>query len=194
MSRSDLALSTGIVVFVALLWIATFWANTWLDPVFFEQTGISWLFLPAGIRLMSVAVFRWDGVIGLFAGALVTSILLYQDPFLVLATALQSALSPLIALLLLERSRLVQTNLARITPLGVIAMCLVFAAVNALLGQGFFLLYGVSPVETAIPDTIAMFVGDLAGSFLVVSLISVGLRLKRNANSPVRESSGQSNA
>lgn len=194
MSRSDLALSTGIAVFVALLWIATFWANTWLDPVFFEQTGISWLFLPAGIRLMSVAVFRWDGVIGLFAGALVTSILLYQDPFLVLATALQSALSPLIALLLLERSRLVQTNLARITPLGVIAMCLVFAAVNALLGQGFFLLYGVSPVETAIPDTIAMFVGDLAGSFLVVSLISVGLRLKRNANSPVRENSGQSNA
>lgn len=178
LNRNDVLVSLVVIGLVALLWVITFWINTWLDPVFFEHVGVSWVFLPAGIRLLSVAVFRWDGVFGLSVGTLVTSIALYDDTLLIVGTAILSGLAPMLALQLLERARVVNTDLRAITPLGIISMCFVFAALNTALGQGFFLLQGTTSLSGVLAISGAMFTGDLVGALIVISLFSLALRLR----------------
>jgi hypothetical protein len=65
--------SLAVAASVAALWVGLFKFNS----IFFEYLGvsqyISWVFLPAAIRMISVMLFDWVGAAGLFVGAVITS-------------------------------------------------------------------------------------------------------------------------
>jgi len=59
---------------VSLTWILLFYLNALIFQTLSINHLVSWIFLPACIRLLSVLIFEWAGVFGLFLGALVTSV------------------------------------------------------------------------------------------------------------------------
>lgn len=163
------------ICFIALCWVLLFRLN----EVFFESIGVSkyiaWIFLPAAIRMLSVMVFEWVGVIGLFFGALITSEPLLENN---LSTALVlsalSALGPLAAVMICSKWLRLPRSLAG---LGSRQICL-FSLMGALFNvipHNLYLYFSdkmSSPFEGLLP----MFIGDLAGTAIVIYLSSLVLK------------------
>ncbi|MDX1454042.1 MAG: hypothetical protein R3217_01160 [Gammaproteobacteria bacterium] len=155
----------------AVLWIITYSANTLLDPLFFKQVGVSWLFIPAGIRLLAVIVGRWQGALGIMLGTLATNLYLFSDPYFIYGAALLSGLGPLLVLYLLELRPGFRDNLVFLSIPNLIALCMMFAAINVALTQVFFLAIGITDPLAFAGAATAMFVGDFSGSVLVMVLV-----------------------
>lgn len=67
--------------------------------------NITWIFLPAGLRLFFILVYRHPALVGLFLGSLLASVHLTEEnlsPFTLLL-ALASTLNPLVALYAIKR-------------------------------------------------------------------------------------------
>ena len=64
--------NTGIVLLVTLLWVLLYQLNMAMFHKLLFSTYVTWIFLPSGIRLLSVIIFGRLGVLGLFIGALIT--------------------------------------------------------------------------------------------------------------------------
>lgn len=60
------------VAVVVLLWTLLFELNHWLFSSVEQTPFISWMFLPAALRVLAVLLLGWRGVAGLFLGALLT--------------------------------------------------------------------------------------------------------------------------
>lgn len=161
----------GIILAVAATWIFTFGLNTLLDPVFFEHIGVSWLFIPAGVRLLAVVLYRWKGAFGICVGSFVTSLYLYEDPVFITGTSIISGAAPWIVLQLLELNPGFRQNLADLSWLNLLLMCLMFALVNVTLTQGFFVYMGTTGYSAVPEISLAMFIGDLSGAILVMASV-----------------------
>ncbi|MEI8402611.1 MAG: hypothetical protein WCG12_17555 [Alcaligenaceae bacterium] len=115
---------------VALLWVLLFRLNRWAFSSIDVTIFISWIFLPAAIRMLAVMACDWAGALGLFAGALFTS---QADPAAGLTDGLVlaflSATGPLVAFWLCTRLLSLPVTLTGLTA----RQLLVFAAVGAVL-------------------------------------------------------------
>ncbi|HEY5994022.1 MAG TPA: hypothetical protein VIU46_05405, partial [Gallionellaceae bacterium] len=86
---------------VALSYWLLYYVNGWVFASFGVTSTISWVFLPAAIRMIAVLLFNWRGVAGLFAGTLATCV-----PVLGIASAdtyifpILSSICPMLAALL----------------------------------------------------------------------------------------------
>ena len=83
------------------LWIGLFALNGWLfDRLAFSEQ-VSWIFLPAALRMIAVLLAGWVGALGIFLGSVATSIYLLglNDPDYILIVGGISALAPTAALL-----------------------------------------------------------------------------------------------
>ena len=58
---------------VAIAWTLLFKLNMWLFKSLEVNQFVSWVFLPAFIRILSVLLFGWAAVVGLIVGAIITS-------------------------------------------------------------------------------------------------------------------------
>jgi len=86
------------VVGIALSWVLLFKANGLIFSYFEQSHFISWLFLPAGVRLIATLLFGKVAILGLFAGALISGLPLNLN-FISLATlSLISAINPYISI------------------------------------------------------------------------------------------------
>ena len=82
-----------------------FLINQSVFEIFYVSENINWIFLPAGLRLFFILVYRHRVLVGLFLGSLLASVYLTQEtlsPF-TLCLALASTLNPLIALYAMEK-------------------------------------------------------------------------------------------
>ena len=171
---------------VAMLWVLLFRLNRWAFSSFDVTVFISWIFLPAAIRMLAIMACDWVGAVGLFAGALFTN---QADPTISLTDgivlAFLSAIGPLLAFWFCTRLLRLPSTLTGLTA----KQLLVFAAVGALLNavpHNIYFYFSdrmTSPIEGLIP----MFLGDLLGTLFVLYAASFALRLmfKRQTNSRV---------
>jgi len=171
---------------VAMLWVLLFRLNRWAFSSFDVTVFISWIFLPAAIRMLAIMACDWVGAVGLFAGALFTN---QADPTISLTDgivlAFLSAIGPLLAFWFCTRLLSLPSTLTGLTA----KQLLVFAAVGALLNavpHNIYFYFSdrmTSPIEGLIP----MFLGDLLGTLFVLYAASFALRLmfKRQTNSRV---------
>ena len=58
---------------VAIAWTLLFKLNMWAFKSLEVNHFVSWIFLPAFIRILSVLLFGWAAVTGLIIGAIITS-------------------------------------------------------------------------------------------------------------------------
>lgn len=168
---------------VALLWVLLFRLNRWAFSSIDVTVFISWIFLPAAIRMLAIMVCDWVGALGLFAGALITN---QADPTggvvdgLVLAFL--SATGPLLAFWCCTRLLGLSPTLTGLTAKQLLVFAVVGALLNAVPHNIYFYLSDrmTSPIEGLIP----MFLGDLLGTMVVLYVASLALRLlfKRATN------------
>lgn len=159
------------VLLVALVWLVFFELNALAFSSFEHNSRVHWIFLPAGLRLIAVLLFRERGVIGLLIGSYFTlphaqpSDLTYE-----LLLSVSSGIAPLLAVLLCTRLFPIQLNLSGLRGKHIIALSIACAAMNA------FLLTSSMAVSGRLYGDImqiwVIFVGDMLGAALLLLLIS----------------------
>jgi hypothetical protein len=166
-------LSAGVV---ALLWVLLFALNQWAFSVTEVSAFISWIFLPAAVRMLAVMACDWVGAVGLFAGAMFTN---QTDPTggfgdgMVLAFL--SATGPLVAFWFCTKLLKLSTDLSGLTARQLLVFATVGALLNAVPHNIYFYLSGRmgSPFSGLLP----MFFGDLLGTLVTLYAVSLALRL-----------------
>lgn len=161
------------VLGVAALWWILYALNDLLFAATAVNRHVSWVFLPAALRLVAVLVVGWRGAVGLFVGALWT-----QDPGVEpldrLALAAISACVPWAAVHLGLRGMRVSRDLAGLTvgQLGVLAA--VCAAASA--GAHHLYLMRLPSWDLGLKSLGPMVIGDLVGMLILGLLVSQVLR------------------
>ena len=179
-AHSNHRLSIGAMILfvagVAFAWVALFSLNAWLFSGVHLTGFISWIFLPAAIRMLAVMVGGWAGALGLFFGAIITNMgLLEFEPFNVLVLAALSALGPLIAVHICTRWLNLPTDLAGLQRSQLMAFALAGAILNVFPHNIYFYMMGLAP--DAWSGVMPMLVGDLTGTLIVLYLASLSIRL-----------------
>lgn len=171
----DARLHAILLLLVAAAWVLLFKLNAVLFSRFEVTPYVSWIFLPASIRMLAVLWLGWVGAAGLFFGALVTNgALIQQDPAAALVLSALSALPSLVAARAVTRILRVPSDLNGLRPFHLLAFGAAGAAASVVAHTVYFLLDG-NP-STSPPAAIPMFVGDAVGTVLVLIGISATLR------------------
>ena len=88
---------------VALAWVVLYHFNQYIFDDLVINRYITWIFLPAFIRMLAVMVFEWAGVAGLILGAYITRDLHSSSVLTPLIFALISGLAPYFAMRFCQR-------------------------------------------------------------------------------------------
>jgi len=158
---------------ITCAWCSTYYLNEWLFSQFILVEGfISWVFLPAAIRVLAVLLAGWVGVVGLFLGSIVTFMFVtgYEPVaihILVLATI--SSVAPMLALLICAKYLNIQNSLQGLSASNLFVLCVVSAIFSVF---PFNLAYYFFGLSINILDGIGpMFIGDFLGMLMVLYLI-----------------------
>lgn len=174
--RSKTGAMILFVIGVAFAWIALFQVNVWLFSEINLTSFISWIFLPAAIRMLAVMIGGWTGALGLFIGAIITNLSLLEfEPSNVLILAALSALGPLVAVHLCTRWLQLPGDFAGLQRSQLLVFAVAGAVFNVFPHNLFFYTTGLS--YDAWSGLLPMFVGDLVGTLIVLYLASFSIRM-----------------
>ncbi len=159
---------------VAIVWTLLFKLNMWVFKSLEVNHFVSWIFLPAFIRILSVLLFGWAAVIGLIIGAIITSQptdIGHTSPYLL---AIISGLGPMIAVRFCEYILKLPPTLIGIRPSHLFIFAITGAFVNVSLNGYYFALHQLPshPITCLSP----MFIGDMLGSIIMLYVASFTLK------------------
>ena len=161
---------------VALAWVCFFRLNGFIFSYLEQTQFINWIFMPSGIRLVSVLLFDEFAVVGLFIGAIITSPEVSSHMTETLAISLISALNPYIAVHITKRLLKVDHILSQLRAKELILMAIFSAAFNSL---SHHLYFHLAALKASWANCAKMFVGDLLGMALTLILFNIALKLIR---------------
>ena len=163
--------------------------NQSVFEIFSVSENINWIFLPAGLRLFFILVYRHRVLVGLFLGSLLASVYLTQEtlsPF-TLCLALASTLNPLIALYAMEKlTTYFNLTLQNLTLEAIISLAILQAFFSTTLHHLIFLGFGKTLHENFLGELLTMFFGDLFGILFMLGLLTLGFKLILKSYKPTR--------
>lgn len=163
---------------VGALYFLGFYANDALFSNLEHHRGAHWIFLPAGLRLLSILLLGSSGALGIFLGSLLVAINMGQaTPLGMVVESLISAAAPLLTYYLALRYGL-SVNLKNLNATSLFFLATIFAATSALMHSIWYASQGVAESFTA--SFVAMFVGNLLGTIIVLYVIRAGLIMVGN--------------
>jgi hypothetical protein len=161
------------ILAVAILYFVGFYANDVLFANLEHHRGAHWIFLPAGLRLLSILLLGSIGAIGIFLGSLLVAISMGQvTPLGIIVESLISAGAPLLAYYVALRYGL-SDNLKNLNAKSLFVLATLFAAASALMHSIWYATQGVA--ESFATSFLAVFVGNLLGTIIVLYIIRAGL-------------------
>jgi len=160
------------VVIVTLVWLIFYRLSLWLFSYFEYNPRVYWIFLPAGIRMISVFIFGWAGVLGLFIGSIITNEV--EMSSYVVYLAIISSLAPMVAKRTCQWCFNIPRTLEGLSGRQLLVFSVAGALANALFSSLHFYISGVSKNFN---DFVPMFVGDLLGTIIVLYIVKGLLRL-----------------
>lgn len=171
---------------VALLWVLLFSLNQWAFSATEVNSYVSWIFLPAALRMLAVMVCDWVGAVGLFVGAMLTN----QTDLTGglgdgLMIAFLSAIGPMLAFWFCTKLLSLSKDLSGLMATQLFVFASTGALFNAVPHNIYFYLSGrmSSPIEGLVP----MLVGDLVGTLIMLYVVSLALRfVSRRVSIPQR--------
>ena len=178
-----------INVITLLSFFVFFLINQRVFEIFSVSENINWIFLPAGLRLFFILVYRHRVLVGLFLGSLLASVYLTQEtlsPF-TLCLALASTLNPLIALYAMEKlTTYFNLILQNLTLEAIISLAILQAFFSTTLHHLIFLGFGKTLHENFLGELLTMFFGDLFGILFMLGLLTLGFKLILKSYKPTR--------
>ena len=161
------------ILAVATLYLLGFYANDLLFSNLEHHRGAHWIFLPAGLRLLGILLLGSIGPIGIFLGSLVASLIMSQaTPLELIVESLISAGAPLLTYYAALRYGL-SVNLKNLNAKSLFLLATFFAAASALMHSIWYATQGVA--ESFATSVLAMFVGNLLGTIIVLYIFRAGL-------------------
>jgi hypothetical protein len=165
-----------LTIGVTTAWVVLYQLNSWLFSDLQLNKYINWIFLPAAIRVLAVMINGWAGVLGLFFGAILTNLgQLEFEPLNVLMLAGLSALGPIAAVHLCTRWLQLPVDLFGLQRSQLLVFAVAGALFNVIPHNLFFYMSGIS--GDAWSGVLPMFVGDLAGTLIVLYVASFSMRM-----------------
>ena len=166
-----------------------FLVNQSVFESFSISENISWIFLPAGLRLFFILVYLHQTLVGLFLGSLLASVHLTQEtlsPF-TLCLALASTLNPLIALYAVEKwTSHFSLTLQNLTLEAIMSLAIIQAFFSTTLHHLIFLGFEKILHENFLGELLTMFFGDLFGIVIMMGLLTLGFKLILKSYKPTR--------
>jgi len=140
------------------------------------------VYLPAGIRLIAVVIYRWIGFLGIVLGSVFSSIfsgenLLFES----LALGLISGVTAYTALLVWQWHYRIGKNLEGLTLRLTIALVLISATISSCIR--YFILVINDPLTPFLSVFLIGFTGDVLGCFIVLYVIKGGWYLYKRHSS-----------
>lgn len=167
------------------LFVAMLVANEWLLARFEFVRGINWIYLPAGIRLLSTLLFAEAGGLGLLLVSwLVSYFYFFPDDVLrsffggILAT-----LAPYSVYRFAQHRYGLHASLANLTPGRLLVLIVAYSVASPLLHHLWFALQGGEKLAQGL---MVMFIGDLTGTLLVIYAFKAILSLLPSNAAQVR--------
>ena len=160
---------TALTLVSAVLFVGFFQLNDWLFSIFKYSEGISWVFLPAGFRVILVLVMGLPGALGLMLGSWFIDRELFTQSGATLAflNGVVGGLTPWLVLKYLTQRQWLSPQLQSLNVLQLLNMTLIFAAASALTHQLVWLLLERPHLNIWV-DIWPMFVGNALGALLML--------------------------
>ncbi len=165
----------------AALYSALFFLNDRLTEVLKYDLGVSWVYLPAGLRLFLILIFGLAGAIGIAAASFAISYFGVFPPDLItcIGIGLISGFAPLLAKWIVITNVNISNDLSNLSIQKIILCVVVYALVSAGLHQYWFELRDLE--SGSLNHFLVMFVGDIAGSILLIALIKYSIDLVKRS-------------
>jgi hypothetical protein len=167
------------VLISALLYSALFFFNDWLTETVKYDLGVSWIYLPAGLRLFLILIFGLSGAIGIAAASFAISYFGVFPPDLLtcIGIGLISGFAPLLAKWVVVSNIPINNDLSNLSIQKIILCIVIYALMSSGFHQYWFVLRDLE--SGSINHFLVMFIGDVAGSILLITLIKYGIDLMR---------------
>lgn len=165
-----------MVVATIVLFLAMLALNEWLFRHLEFAPGINWVYLPAGMRLLCTLLFAEAGAIGLLIVSWGVSFLVFfpNDFTRAFVGGILAALAPYLVYRIARRAWGLHASLANLTPRRLLVLSVAYAVASPLLHHAWFALQGQ---DDLLRGFAAMFVGDLAGTLIVIYGVKLLLAL-----------------
>ena len=165
---SQFKLHAVMIVLTIVLFIGALGVNEWLFTRLEFAPGINWIYLPAGVRLLSTLLFGATGAIGLLLVSWAVSFFYFfpDDPMRAFAGGILASAAPYLVYLGLQRFWGLQPSLKNLTPKRLLLCSLIFALASPLLHHLWFAFY--ERKANLLASFVAMATGDLGGTLVVL--------------------------
>ena len=167
MSFAQFRLQAGMVLATIALFGAMVAVNEWLFRSLEFTRGINFIYLPAGMRLLCTLLFAEAGALGLLLVSWGVSFQLFvpgqfQRPFF---GGIIAAVAPYLVYRLARWQYGLQASLANLTSPRLLVLVFAYSLASPLLHHIYFAWAGQQDLARGF---LAMFIGDLTGSLLVI--------------------------
>ena len=167
------------VLISALLYSALFFFNDWITEMLKYDLGVSWIYLPAGLRLFLILIFGLAGAIGIAAASFAISYfgVFPPDLFTCIGIGLISGFAPLFAKWVVVSNTYISNDLSNLSMQKILLCIVVYALMSSAFHQYWFVLRDLE--SGSLNHFLVMCAGDVAGSILLTALIKYGIDLMR---------------
>jgi hypothetical protein len=170
--------SMGVLI-SSLAYSALFFFNDGITETLKYDLGVSWIYLPAGLRLFLILIFGLAGAIGIAVASFAISYFGVFQPDLVtcIGIGLISGFAPLFAKLIVVSNTYISNDLSNLSMQKILLCIAVYALMSSGFHQYWFVLRDLE--SGSINHFLVMFAGDVTGSILLIALIKYGIDLMR---------------
>jgi hypothetical protein len=167
------------VLISALAYSALFFINDGITEALKYDLGVSWIYLPAGLRLFLILIFGLAGAIGIAVASFAISYFGVFPPDLLtcIGIGLISGFAPLFAKWIVVTNTYISNDLSNLSMQKILLCIVVYALMSSGFHQYWFVLRDLE--SGSLNHFLVMFAGDVAGSILLIALIKYGIDLIR---------------
>lgn len=158
-----------------------FFFNDWLTEALKYDLGVSWIYLPAGLRLFLILIFGFAGATGIAIASFFISYFgaFPSDLVTCIGIGLISGFAPLLAKWIVITNVNISNDLSNLSLQKIIFCVLEYAFMSAVLHQWWFVLRDLE--SGSLNHFLVMFLGDIAGSILLIAVVKYGIDLVRRS-------------
>lgn len=155
-----------------------FYFNDWLTNTLVFGLGVNWIYLPAGLRLFLTLIFGFSGALGIATASFLISYFgdFPHDLTVCIGVGLISGFAPYLARHIVFSNLRLESDLSNLNFQKLIACILIYSLLSAGLHQWWFSLMTLENTGS-VNHFLVMFIGDVLGSLLLISLIKYCLDL-----------------